>query len=123
MNALLAALLLAHAVAHLVGFAGPWRLIDPEGVTFQRALFDGRLAVSDRTLRALGIGWLILAVVFMLLAYAAWRATFWWDEAATAAAAASLAMCAAHWPQARVGAVVNVALLVGLQVGRAALWL
>lgn len=123
MNALLAPLLFVHGLAHLVGFAGPWRLIDAEGVTFQSSLFAGRLPVSGRTMRALGVGWLLLACGFLTTGVAQILGAGWWDDSATVLLAASFLMCVAHWPAARVGAAVNVFLLVGLQIARAALWL
>jgi hypothetical protein len=119
----LAPLLVVHGLAHLVGFVGPWRLLDVEGVTFQNSLFDGRLAVSGRTMRALGIGWLMLAAGFLMTGLAVTLELAWWSKAATVLISLSLMMCAAHWPAARVGAAVNVFLLVGLQVARASLWL
>jgi hypothetical protein len=120
---LLAVVLFVHGLAHLVGFAGPWRLIDVEGVTFQKALFDGRVPVGDRTMRALGVVWLGLALGFFASAGAAALGLAWWPGTAAALAIASLLMCAAHWPAARIGALVNVVLLMVLFVARRSLWI
>ena len=123
MTGILVLLLFGHGAAHLVGFMGPWRLIDAEGVTFQRSLFDGRLEVSDRGMRALGVVWLGLALGFFAAGLAAAFQLSWWPEAATGLAVASLLMCVTSWPAARIGVAVNVVLLVGLQIARAAHWL
>jgi hypothetical protein len=109
-------LLLVHAVAHLVGFVGPWRLMDLEGVTFQSSLFDGRLQVSGRTMRGLGLVWLGLACGFFAVAFARMLGAGWWNEAATALALASLVMCAVNWPAARLGAVANLVVLLVLTI-------
>ena len=119
MSPIFAVVLFGHGVAHLVGFAGPWRLMDVEGITFHRALFDGRLAVDDRTLRALGLVWLALAAGFAATALGAALHASWWSGAASALAVASLLTCLAAWPAARIGAAVDVALLGALQLARA----
>ena len=122
MNGFLVPLLLVHGLAHLVGFVGPWRLMDPEGVTYQSSLFNGRVHVEERTMRALGIGWLMLACAFFAVAVAAMVGAAWWSGAAVAAILASLLMCAASWPAARIGMWVNLALLMGLLISRYFLW-
>ena len=111
MNAVIASALLVHGLAHLVGFVGPWRLMDVEGVTFQSALFDGRLPVGERTMRVLGVGWLLLAVAFVGTAIAGMVGAPWWLDLAKALAIASLLMSAANWPAARFGVWVNLGLL------------
>jgi hypothetical protein len=123
LTAWIGALLVGHGVAHLVGFAGPWRLADLEGVTFQSALFDGRLRVSERTMRGLGLLWLLLAIGFLVSGAAALAQTGWWSMAVTAISAASLLLCVANWPAARIGFVVNVLILAGVQVARVEGWI
>ena len=71
MNELVVPALIVHGLAHLVGFVGPWRVFDLEGVTYQSSLFDGRVDVAERTMRALGIGWLLLALAFVVTGVAA----------------------------------------------------
>jgi hypothetical protein len=117
-----AAVLLGHGLAHLVGFAAPWRMADPEGVTFQAALFDGRVPVTQRTMRVVGIGWLVLALGFGAAGTGAAGGLSWWIPAAQVVALASLVMCVMNWPAARIGAAVNVVLLIVLEIGHAALW-
>jgi hypothetical protein len=122
-NELLAPVLFFHGLGHLVGFVGPWRLMDVEGVTFQSSLFDGRVQVGQRTMRTLGVGWLLLGCGFFVSAVAATQSAAWWIDWATGLALASLALCAVQWPAARIGGLVNLALLVILQLMRTSVWL
>ena len=116
MSQLLVALLFIHGAAHLVGFAGPWRLIDAEGVTYQSSLFGGRIQVSASTMRALGIGWLLLACGFFASGVVAMVGAAWWSDATVGLVCASLALCAASWPAARVGVVANLVVLLILML-------
>ena len=120
---LLATLIVAHGVAHIVGFLGPWHLMDPEGVTYSSGLLNGWVHVSDRTMRALGIVWLLLALGFLVTAYAVGTERSWWSPVATTMILASSVMCVVEWPAARIGLAVNAALLAGLLVVRSLGWL
>jgi hypothetical protein len=103
--------LFAHGLAHVVGFAGPWRLFDAEKVTYSNELLNGRLHVSDRSMRVIGIVWLALAVGFLVTGGAVALARPWWPSAAMTVGVASLVMCLVGWPASWIGAVVNVALI------------
>jgi hypothetical protein len=123
MSEFLIPILFVHGLAHIVGFVGPWRLMDVEGVTYQSSLFDGRVQVDERTMRAIGIGWLTLSVGFVGTGVAATLGARWWSAAALVLALASFMMCAANWPAARIGASVNLALMAALQIGRLFHWM
>lgn len=110
----LAFALLAHGVAHGVGFAGPWGLIDGEHVTFSRGLFGGRVRVGNVVLRVLGTIWLALAVGFSAAAIAVAARRPWGIDLALLLAPASVVMCIVHWPAARLGVAANAAVLAGL---------
>lgn len=109
MRWLLAAFLVAHGVAHLVGFVGPWRL--SKAVPYTTTLLGGRLDVGDVGIRALGIAWLLAALGFAGLAVAITLRWPGWLPAAAAVTAASLVLSALAWPEARVGVFVDLALL------------
>ena len=89
----LALALLAHGVAHGVGFAGPWGLVDPAHVTFSRDLLDGRLHVGSRTLKALGLGWLALGLAFVTAAIAVVARRSWGVDLALTHPPLSALMC------------------------------
>lgn len=120
MNVLAGVLFSLHAAAHLVGFAGAFRLA--ASVPHHTTAFYGQLLLGERATRAAGVGWLLAASGFAIVAAGAFADAPWWPRLVVAAAAVSLAMCLLYLPQARVGAALNLALLVVFLLGRAAFW-
>jgi hypothetical protein len=57
----LAALLMAHGVAHLVGFVVPWRLVASQEVAYRTTILASAIDVGDAGIRMLGIVWLLAA--------------------------------------------------------------
>jgi hypothetical protein len=111
MSLVVAVVLVAHGVAHLVGFVVPWRLMTLPEMPYKTTLFAGRLDVGPDGIRVVGLLWMLAAVAFILAAIA-WAVRQPWAEALTAGAAlASLILCIAGWPDTRIGVVVNVLLL------------
>jgi hypothetical protein len=51
----LAALLMAHGVAHLVGFVVPWRLVASQEVAYRTTILASAIDVGDAGIRMLGI--------------------------------------------------------------------
>jgi hypothetical protein len=111
MRILLALFIGLHAIAHLVGFAGSWRLAVPEGIPYRTTVLAGRLDLGDCGIRALGILWLLAAIAFLVAATGVMASTSWWMTATIGVAIGSLGLCLLEWPQARIGAVVNVGLI------------
>lgn len=106
----LAALLIAHGVAHLVGFVVPWKLLSSAEVPYRTTILGGVTDVGDAGARALGVVWLVAALAFVLLAgavLAGWNVRVW----TFATLSLSIVLCVAGWPEARIGLVVNVVLL------------
>jgi hypothetical protein len=110
MRVALSALLIAHGVAHLVGFVVPWKLMAAPDVPYRTTILGGTVDIGDAGSRALGVVWLIAALGLMLLGSAllagfnvrAWIFTL---------LGGSLALCVVGWPDARIGVVVNVVLI------------
>jgi hypothetical protein len=66
--------------------------------------------LGDAGARALGVVWLVAALAFVLLAaavLAGWNVRMW----TFAMLSLSVGLCVVGWPEARIGLVVNVALL------------
>src|SRR5947209_3804808 len=103
MRIALAVFMALHGVAHTPGFLASWRLAVLQGVPYHTTLFGGRLHVGDAGMRVVGAIWLILAVAFVAIAVAALFDRSWWILAAASVALASLAVCAAEIPAARIG--------------------
>ena len=109
----LAALLIAHGVAHLVGFLVPWKLLSTAEVPYRTTILGGLIEVGDAGARALGVVWLMATLAFVVLAaaiLAGWNVRGW----AFATLSLSLVLCVAGWPEARIGLVVNAFLLIVL---------
>jgi hypothetical protein len=109
----LAALLVAHGVAHVVGFAVPWKLLTSAEVPYRTTVLGGVADIGDAGARALGVLWLSTALAFLLLGaavLAGWNVRMW----AFALLSLSIVVCAAGWPEARIGLAVNAVLLAAL---------
>ena len=115
MKVLLFALLVAHGVAHFVGFAVPWRLIASSDMPYKTTILAGRLDLGVSGIQAMGVLWLIVGLATMF-AGAAWLLS--WTNAALwtlAALIASVVLCLAEWPLTRIGLAVNVVALIALR--------
>jgi len=111
MRVLLTLFIGLHATAHLVGFAGSWRLSAPEGIPYRTTVLGGRLDLGDVGIRAVGILWLLAALAFLIAAAGVLTNASWGMTATIGVSMASLGLCLLEWPQARIGAVMNVALI------------
>ena len=123
MRIVLAVLFVLHGLAHGVGFAVPWKLIESEDVTYRTTLLSGHLDVGDVGIRLVGILWLLVGLAFVATGVGAWLGQGWWLRGAVAVAGVSLAMCVLGWPEARAGAALNVAILLVLSLGPHLGWL
>lgn len=110
MRLALSAFLIAHGVAHVVGFAVPWRLVKTSDVPYRTTLLAGTIDVGDAGARAVGVIWLLAALAFALIGSAVLAG---WNVRLPlfVALGFSLGLCVLGWPDARIGVVVNAALL------------
>ena len=110
MRLALSVLLIAHGVAHLVGFVVPWKLMASPEMPYRTTILAGRIDIGDSGVRAIGVFWLMAGLAFVLLGSAllagigirAWL---------FAMLGVSLALCAVGLPDARFGIVVNLVLI------------
>jgi hypothetical protein len=120
MRLVLAIALALHGLAHLVGFLVPWGWAPAPAADAARAasagnvLFGGRVVLGPGAARALAILWLVAAIAFVIVATAVWRDAAWWRPALLVTALASLALCVAWWPDARIGAAIDAVLLLSI---------
>src|SRR5688500_13468192 len=113
MRVAFALFLVLHGIAHLVGFLTPWGLIPTSTASsttarVPTALFNGRVILGDSIARGFGVIWLIAGVAIVLAAIGLWRRESWALSAIIGWTAASLILCLAWWPAARIGFFVNV---------------
>jgi hypothetical protein len=117
MRFVLAFLLLAHGLAHLVGFVSSWKLAILAELPYKTTLFSGRVDVGDAGIRVMGVLWLLAALAFLVAAIAVATEASWAVRFTLAAVIASLMLCVVGWPDARIGVAVNVGLPLLLAIG------
>lgn len=103
----LSALLAAHGVAHLVGFAVPWRLTTAPDMPFKTTLLAGRVDVGEAGIRLVGVLWMLTAVVMVAAALGLAVQARWAGSIVLPVVAVSLVLCLVELPQARIGLVLN----------------
>lgn len=114
---------LLHGFAHLVGFAVPWRLGSFPDAPYKTTVLGGNVDVGAAGIRIIGILWLLLAVAFAVVGVATLTSRPWWRTLALAAAIASLVLSLLDGPEARIGVVVNLAILAFLFLAAQFDWL
>jgi hypothetical protein len=119
----LAAIFAAHGFAHLAGFIVPWRWVDLKEMPYKTTLLAGRFDVGPVGIRAVSILWLLAALAFFVVAVAAVLVLPWWLVTSVAVSAGSLVLCILGWPDSRIGAFINLGILVLLGAGNALGWI
>ena len=113
MRSLFALLLIAHGIAHLVGFVVPFGLMSNPDLAERMTVLGGALDVGEAGAKVLGIVWLALAIGFCASGAALFAG--WWDAVwVVRLTAISLVFCLVGWPDARIGLFVNLAIIVAL---------
>ncbi|MCC7241179.1 MAG: ABC transporter permease [Acidobacteria bacterium] len=105
-----AIVMFVHGVAHLPGFLVSFRLASLAELPYKTTILAGRLNLGDRGIQVMGLMWAALAIGFALASVGLLFRLPWWGAAAWAATAMSLILCVLGWPEARIGALVNLAL-------------
>ena len=109
MRLALAALMILHGIAHLVGFAGSWHL--GADLPYKTTVLAGRIDLGDAGIRVAGLLWLVAAIAFVVAGAGAALNYDWWVKATLYVTFASLVLTLVELPDARIGLVVNVAIL------------
>ena len=117
MRIVLSVLLLLHGIAHLPGFLASWRLMEVENVPYGTSIVGGAVDVGDSGIRIVGVLWLLVALACVVAGIAGLRGTSGWPTLALSAVTFSVLLCIIGWPAARIGLVVDVALLAVLSFG------
>jgi hypothetical protein len=116
MRYLLAVLLLVHGVAHLPGFLVAFGLASFPELPYRTTVF-GTLDVGTAGARAAGLAWLALSISFVALAADVALRPDATPMVLPAVLGMSALLCAAEWPEARIGFVVNTVIAALLVVG------
>ena len=108
-----AAFVVAHGVAHLVGFLGSWQLGQFRDAPYTTGILNGAVDIGDGGMRVLGILWLVAAGAFVVAAAALWRGD---ARPVALVTVGSLALCLLGLPNAAVGVGIDAVILVALGV-------
>jgi hypothetical protein len=114
MRFLFAALLVAHGIAHLVGFVASWRLATFAEMPYKTTVLAGQADIGDIGIRVMGGLWLLAALGFVAAAAAVITGTDWATRFTVTLAVASSVLCVIAWPEARIGLAVNLGLMTAL---------
>jgi hypothetical protein len=107
MRIALAVFLLAHGIAHIVGFLGAWA---PTRTT----IIGNRIDLGPGWIKIVGLGWLLGALGFGAAAVSAALGIPWWPSLALGLALGSLALCLLQLPETKFGVILNLVLVVVL---------
>jgi hypothetical protein len=114
MRWILAALFVAHGVAHLPGFLVDWKLWQTPEIPYRTTLFAGVLEVGTTGTRVLGGLWLVAALscfgTGLAMAVGQPRVVAW------GAVTLSTLLCLLGLPETRMGLATNAVLAMGLLI-------
>ena len=105
MRVLLGGTLLVHGVAHLVGFVVPWRIVTSSEVPYRTTLLGADIGRTG--VRALGLAWLLVSVLFVVLGAGVLRHGAWHYEAILRLVGVSVVLCLLGLPESRPGLLAN----------------
>lgn len=114
MRMILAALFIGHGVAHVVGFAVPWKLVTSAEVPYRTTVAGGLVDIGPAGVRLVGLLWLFVALTLVSVAAGVLQHTTWWYREAIGILMVSFVLCLLGWPDSRPGIVANFLILVVL---------
>lgn len=123
MRIAIAVFIILHGVAHLPGFIVPWRIASMRDMPYKTTLLSGRVDAGDAGIRVIGLLWLAAAIVFVVAGIALMGDRPWWAMTTICVSIISLALSLLSLPEARIGAIVNAVIIVGMVVAGMAGWL
>ena len=115
MRLLLAAFLLAHGVAHIVGFLGAWA---PTRTT----IVGNRVDLGTSWIKLVGLMWLLGAIAFGVAALGTMANATWWPALTMGLAGGSLTLCLLQLPETKFGVALNIVLIAALIGGQRIGW-
>lgn len=111
-----ATVLTLHGLIHLMGTAAYALRIEVRGLGYKTVLFGGRLDLGERGIRIFGWLWTLPAIAFVASAVALLAGWQWTLPLLAGATVFSLALTAADWSKAFMGAVCDMVILAILTV-------
>jgi hypothetical protein len=111
MRLALALFLFVHGIAHLPGFIVGWQLASFPELPFRTTVFGGAIDIGVLGTRLVGTGWLLTAAAMVTLAAFLAAGGAARPGVTLAVIALSMILCAAGWPDARLGLAANAVIL------------
>lgn len=102
-----AAVVAAHGLIHIMGFAAAWRLAS--GTVSSTPSFGGQ--PGSPFVLVLGAAWALVALTFLTSASGLVMRNSWWPRVTQGAALASLILCALWWRDASFGIGIDVVII------------
>ncbi|QDK77500.1 hypothetical protein EXU85_02355 [Spirosoma sp. KCTC 42546] len=103
LRTLVAMLLMAHGLLHVLGFLKQWQL-----ATVSQLSGKSWIHVSDETSKLLGLLWLLVCLGFLLAMVTCLLQRDWWLLVAGVSVVLSQVLIIIYWPDAHAGTLVNV---------------
>ena len=123
MRIVLSVLLLGHGVAHLPGFLVDLRLRSIRELPFRTTVLNGSVDIGEAGIKVIGLALLTAAIALGVLAIAVLVRVPWWPPVAYLAVGLSILLCLLGWPEARLGILANLVILMLLVFGHRVHWL
>ena len=90
---------------------------------YRTTILGGTIDIGDGGIKAIGLAWLVLSVLFVVAAAATLMRATWWPPFVYTAVGLSTALRVLGWPDARLGLIANAVVLLLLAVGVRTGWL
>lgn len=116
LKVVLALVVLAHGLIHLIGFVAYYPLAEMPQLAYKTSFLGGRWELGAGGTRLYSLLWLLAGLGFLVGAIGmafGWR---WWAPLMLATTVVSLVLCVMDWKAAYLGGLLNVVILLGLAV-------
>jgi hypothetical protein len=109
-----AAILGLHGLIHVLGFLSAWQVGDLATALSSAPFYPSGLAIGSPVVLVLGMLWLVTMAAFLIATIGVVTGASWWRSMAVSAALVSLVLCLAWWNDAWFGALVDIAVVIGV---------
>jgi hypothetical protein len=110
-----------HGLVHALGLTAAWQ-VGPAGTVSASPGLVPAISAGTPQAKFLGVLWLIALAGFIAASAGLMAHLVWWRPVAAAACVVSLLLSIAWWSDAKVGALIDVAILAGLVVTAWVAW-